>query len=116
LKQNNILDEASLKELIHEYFTVSGDRYGKIDNTGLHIEYELDPNDELKKVFSIINEGTFSLKNYSSLKFNKTTYKYDTPSYHPVGLGDTTATKAIAGALIGLGYDHATIISATMAI
>ena len=117
LRQQGIVDENDLGELIKKYYFVSGDRQGKIDNRGLAISFDFIPNNKLHEVFNIINSATFSLKNYSSFKFNKTTMQYDLPNNNPLTLGSTQFEKAIAGGLQSLGYNnYSTIVSATMAM
>ena len=82
------------------------DVQGKTDVQGGFININFKPTTYLEYMAAILNEATFSTKNYSSLsqKLEDLDIKFS-----KLRIGDSSPYRAYAGALASLGYDEDTI-------
>ena len=82
------------------------DVQGKTDVQGGFINIRFQPTSYLEYIASILNEATFSAKNYSSLSSKMEDLNSKFPELH---IGSSSPYRPYAGALASLGYDEDTI-------
>lgn len=82
------------------------DVQGKVDVQGGFININFKPTTYLEYIASILNEATFSAKNYSSLSQKLEDLNIKNPN---LNIGDSNPYRAYAGALASMGYGEDTI-------
>lgn len=84
----------------------------KVDNQGGFFTISFSPTTYLEKIMVLLNEATFSAKNYSSVGKNQEKLDEISPN---LKIGNSNPYRAYSGALSSLGYDAEAISSTFVA-
>lgn len=107
--QKYIVNSAGEKMLVYYLPEVDG----KIDVKGYKIHVKANPSPAILKIYNLLQDATFTAKNYDSMTWDQKMKEFVQQSGHStLSLGKSNVYRAIVGVLEGVGYEHRTSVSA----
>ena len=106
----------SNKATLREYYLP--DVAGKVDVKGYTIKISGNASPEIKEIYRMLKDASFSAKNYDSMTYDQKLEimrEMQGPHASSLALGKSNIYRALYGALSGLGYSERTINNAIIA-